>query len=69
MPGAWKMHDAWKLDTESGFLCNKQISKIANFKRDYLKAVNNSEFTEKTKNALFFMNFPKIYKLWQFLII
>jgi hypothetical protein len=43
----------------------KQISKIANFKRDYLNAISDSEFTVKTKNAPFFMNFPNIYKLWQ----
>ena len=38
--------------------------KIANFKRDYLDNDNDSEFTVKTKNAPFFMNFPNIYKLW-----
>jgi hypothetical protein len=43
-----------------------QFQKIANFKRDYLDNNNDSEFTVKTKNAPFFMNFPNIYKLWQF---
>ena len=37
--------------------------KIANFKRDYLDNGSDSEFTVKTKNAPFFMNFPNIYKL------
>jgi hypothetical protein len=44
---------------------SKPIPKIANFKRDYLDNGSDSEFTVKTKNAPFFMNFPNIYKLWQ----
>ena len=37
-----------------------------NFKRNYLKNYNDSEFTVKTKNAPFFMNFPNISILHQF---
>jgi len=48
---------------------SKSIPKIANFKRDYLDNDNDSEFTVKTKNAPFFMNFPNIYKLWQISLI
>ena len=44
---------------------SKPIPKIANFKRDYLDNSNDSEFTVKTKNAPFSMNFSNIYKLWQ----
>ena len=43
--------------------------KIANFKRDYLDNDNDSEFTVKTKNAPFFINFPNIYKLWPISLI
>ena len=46
-----------------------QFQKIANFKRDYLDNDNDSEFTVKTKNAPFFMNFPNMYKLWQISLI
>ena len=31
-----------------------------NFKRNYLENYNDSEFTVKTKNAPFFMNFPNM---------
>ena len=44
-------------------LYNCFFPKIANFKRDYLDNGSDSEFTVKTKNAQFFMNFPNIYKL------
>jgi hypothetical protein len=37
----------------------KQISKIANFKRDYFDNDNDSEFTGKTKNAPFFNEFSE----------
>ena len=37
---------------------------IQNFKRNYLKNYNDSEFIVKTKNAPFFMNFPNMYKNW-----
>ena len=61
------------LAPESGSLREIQIQnkfqKIANFKRDYLDNDNDSEFTVKTKNAPFFMNFPNIYKLWQISLI
>ena len=46
-----------------------QFQKIANFKRDYLDNGSDSEFTVKTKNAPFFMNFPNMYKLWQISLI
>ena len=36
---------------------------------DYLDNGSDSEFTVKTKNAPFFMNFPNIYKLWQISLI
>ena len=39
----------------------KTNAKIVNFRRDYLDNDNDSEFTVKTKNAPFFMNFPNIY--------
>ena len=48
---------------------SKLIPKIANFKRDYFDNGNDSEFTVKTNNAPFFMNFPNIYKLWQISLI
>ena len=48
------------------FVVIHNISKIANFTRDFLKTVNDSEITVKTKNVPLFMNFPNIYKLWQF---
>ena len=35
-----------------------------NFKRNYLENYNDSEFTVKTKNAPFFMNFSNINKVW-----
>ena len=44
---------------------SKPIPKITNFKRDYFDNDNDSEFTLKTKNAPFFMNFLNKYKLWQ----
>jgi hypothetical protein len=44
----------------SCFRCNTQISKIANFKCDFLSNDNDSEVAVKTKNAPFFMNFPNI---------
>ena len=47
----------------------KLIKKIANFKCDYLDNDNDSEFTVKTKNAPFFMNFSNIYKLWPISLI
>ena len=50
----------------SSFRCNTQISKIANFRLDYLGNDNDSEVTVKTKNAPFFMNFSNTCKLWQF---
>jgi len=46
-----------------------QFQKIANFKCDYLNNGSDSEFTVKTKNAPFFMNFPNIYQLWQISLI
>ena len=49
----------------AGIQILNQFQKIANFKRDYLDNDNDSEFTVKTKNATFFMNFTNIYKLWQ----
>jgi hypothetical protein len=33
-----------------GLRYNKKNSKIANFKRDYLKSISDSEFIVKTKN-------------------
>ena len=53
----------------AGIQILNQFQKIANFKRDYLDNDNDSEFTVKTKNAPFFMNFPNIYKLWQISLI
>jgi hypothetical protein len=53
----------------AGIQILNQFQKIANFKRDYLDNDNDSEFTVKTKNAPFFMNFSNIYKLWQIGII
>src|SRR5687768_1821269 len=44
------------------FVVIYKISKIANFIRNYLENDNESEFTVKTKNAPFFMNFPRINK-------
>ena len=62
-----------KKDIDSGIGGNlnfkTSIKKIANFKCDYLDNGNDSEFTVKTKNAPFFMNFPNIYKLWQISLI
>ena len=45
----------------AGIQILNQFQKIANFKRNYLDNDNDSEFTVKTKNAPFFMNFPNIY--------
>ena len=52
-----------------GIQIHNQFQKIANFKRDYLDNGSDSEFTVKTKNAPFFMNFPNIYKLWPISLI
>jgi len=53
----------------AGIQILNQFQKIANFKRDYLDNNNDSEFTVKTKNAPFFMNFSNIYKLWPISLI
>ena len=47
------------------------IHKISNrkFIRNYLENDNDSEFTVKTKNAPFFINFSNIHKLWQISLI
>ena len=58
-----------KIRVLAGIQILNQFQKIANFKRDYLDNDNDSEFTVKTKNAPFFMNFPNIYKLWQISLI
>jgi len=47
----------------SCFRCNTQMSKITNFKQNYLQNYNDSEHAVKTKNAPFCMNFPNIYFL------
>src|SRR3569833_1868639 len=44
----------------SCFRCNTQISKIANFKRNFLNNYNDSKQAVKTKNVPFFMNFSNI---------
>ena len=48
-------------------ITTKTCTQIQNFKSNFLKNYNDSEFTVKTKNAPFFMNYPNIYKLWQLL--
>ena len=47
------------------FVVIHKISKIANFKRNFLENDNDSEFTVKTKNAPFFMDCLNINKNWQ----
>ena len=42
------------------FVVIYKISKITNFTHDYLDNDNDSEFTIKTKNASFFMDFSNI---------
>ena len=41
-------------------LQRRACTQIQNFKRNYLENYNDSEHAVKTKNALFFTNFPKI---------
>ena len=41
----------------SCFRCNTQVSKIANFTRNFLQNYNDLEHAVKTKNAPFFMYF------------
>src|SRR3954471_19292778 len=43
-------------------ITTKTCTQIQNFKCNYLENYNDSEFTVKTKNAPFFMNFPNINK-------
>jgi hypothetical protein len=45
---------------EKSAYCNENMNANSNFKRNYLKNDNDSEHAVKTKNASFFMNFPKI---------
>ena len=54
-----------KIRVLAGIQILNQFQKIANFKCNYLDNGSDSEFTVKTKNAQFFMNFPNIYELWQ----
>ena len=58
-----------KIDAKSIFLqkiqkslciTTKSLYTNSNFKRNYLENYNDSEVVVKTKNALFFMNFPNI---------
>jgi len=58
-----------KIRVLAGIQILNQFQKITNFKRDYLDNGSDSEFTVKTKNAPFFMNFPNIYKLWPISLI
>ena len=46
---------------EKSVYCNENMNANSNFERNYLKNYNFSEHAVKTKTALFFMNFPKIY--------
>ena len=41
-------------------LQRRACAQIQNFKRNYLENYNDFEYTVKTKNAPFFMNFPNI---------
>jgi hypothetical protein len=43
-------------------ITTETCTQIQNFKRNYLENYNDSEFTVKTKNAPFFMNFLNINK-------
>ena len=51
-----------KLSGTHVFVLIHKISKIANFIRNFLENDNDSEFSVKTKNAPFFMNFSNFYK-------
>ena len=47
-------------------LQQRACTQIQNFKRNYLENYNDSEHVVKTKNAPFFMNFPKSTKMANF---
>ena len=60
---------AWDARGCPSFRCNTQVSNFANFTCDYLETISDSEFTVKTKNGPFFMNFPNISKKGNFFLL
>src|SRR6185437_5932192 len=55
-----------KIDQKILCITTKTCTQIQNFKCNSLENYNDSEFTVKTKNAPFFMNFPNMYKIGNF---